>query len=201
MEDLTKNQRMFCNEYLIDLNATRAYKAAYQNVTKDETAAAASSRLLRNVKIKAYIDKRMKEREIRTGITQDRVLSELGKIGFADISDYLEYRTEQTIVEYIDGKPVFDYKLVVEMKDSTKVDTSAIQELTVSKDGTFKFKLYDKQKSLEDIIKHLGMFESKELNNAQIDKLQAQTRAIEGLGKEIEDTSKLRELIGWNDSK
>ena len=62
---MTRNQKIFCDEYLIDLNATRAYKVAYKNVTKDETAAAASSRLLRNVKVKAYIDKRMKEREER----------------------------------------------------------------------------------------------------------------------------------------
>lgn len=63
MNDLTGNQIVFCNEYLKDLNGTRAYKVAYTNVTKDETAAAASSRLLRNVKVKSYIDAKMKEIE------------------------------------------------------------------------------------------------------------------------------------------
>jgi phage terminase small subunit len=36
---LTPNQKIFADEYLIDLNATRAYKHAYKNVKKDETAA------------------------------------------------------------------------------------------------------------------------------------------------------------------
>ena len=39
---MTEKQKRFCDEYLIDLNATRAYKAAYPSVKKDETAAAAA---------------------------------------------------------------------------------------------------------------------------------------------------------------
>lgn len=58
---MTRNQKVFCDEYLIDLNGTRAYKVAYKNVTKDETAAVNASRLLRNANVKAYIDKRLEE--------------------------------------------------------------------------------------------------------------------------------------------
>ena len=71
---LTPKQKIFADEYLIDLNATRAYKMAYPNVTKEETAAAAGARLLRNVKVEEYIQERMKDREKRTEITQDMVL-------------------------------------------------------------------------------------------------------------------------------
>lgn len=38
--------------------------------------------MLRNVKIKGYIDERMKDRQGRTEITQDKVLKELSKIGY-----------------------------------------------------------------------------------------------------------------------
>ena len=48
---LTAKQKIFADEYLIDLNATRAYKVAYPKVKKDETAAANSSRMLRNDKV------------------------------------------------------------------------------------------------------------------------------------------------------
>lgn len=48
---LTEKQKRFCDEYLIDLNATRAYMVAYPNVKKESTAAAAAARLLRNVKV------------------------------------------------------------------------------------------------------------------------------------------------------
>lgn len=58
---MTEKQKMFADEYLIDLNATRAYKVAYQNVKNDAVAAAAAARLLRNVKVKNYIADRMEE--------------------------------------------------------------------------------------------------------------------------------------------
>ena len=35
---MTDKQQLFCDEYLKDFNATRAYKVAYPNCKKDETA-------------------------------------------------------------------------------------------------------------------------------------------------------------------
>ena len=55
MAKLTDKQMIFANEYLIDLNATRAYKKAYPNVKKDSVAAANGNRLLRNAKVKNYV--------------------------------------------------------------------------------------------------------------------------------------------------
>lgn len=58
---MTEKQRKFADEYLIDCNGTRAYKAAYPNVKKDSTAAAAATRMLKNVKVAAYIDEKLAE--------------------------------------------------------------------------------------------------------------------------------------------
>ena len=58
---MTEKQKRFCDEYLSDLNATRAYKAVYKSVKSDEVAKAAASRLLTNVNVKKYIDGRMEE--------------------------------------------------------------------------------------------------------------------------------------------
>lgn len=66
---MTEKQKRFADEYLIDLNATRAYKVAYPSVKNDATAAAAASRLLNNVNIKNYIDERLDE--IKTEKTAD----------------------------------------------------------------------------------------------------------------------------------
>ena len=82
---MTDAQKRFCDEYLIDLNATRAYKVAYLRCKKDETANVNGSKLLRNAKVQEYISERMKEREKRTEITQDMVIKELAKIAFLDI--------------------------------------------------------------------------------------------------------------------
>ncbi|MDY3362055.1 MAG: terminase small subunit, partial [Clostridium celatum] len=67
---MTNKQKAFVDEYLIDLNATRAYKAVYKNVKSDDVAAVNGNRLLRNAKVEEYLNKRMKDREKRTEITQ-----------------------------------------------------------------------------------------------------------------------------------
>lgn len=58
---MTDKQRIFADEYLKDLNGTRAYKVAYPNVKKNSSAATAAGRLLRNVEIKSYIDEQLEQ--------------------------------------------------------------------------------------------------------------------------------------------
>ena len=70
VSQMTEKQKIFADEYLIDLNATRAYKVAYPRVKNDDIAAANASRLLRNAKVAAYISERMQERQKRTEVTQ-----------------------------------------------------------------------------------------------------------------------------------
>lgn len=58
---MTDRQQKFADEYIIDCNATRAYKVAYPAVRKDATAAAAGARLLKDVKVKTYIEEKLAE--------------------------------------------------------------------------------------------------------------------------------------------
>ena len=58
---MTEKQKRFADEYIIDCNATRAYKAVYTNVKKDNAAGVNASKLLKNTKVRAYIDKRLEE--------------------------------------------------------------------------------------------------------------------------------------------
>ena len=89
---LTAKQKRFVDEYLIELNATKAYKVAYPNVKNDETAAASSSKLLRNPQVKAYLDERIKARQERTEITQDMVLKKWYDIATADPNEIIHLR-------------------------------------------------------------------------------------------------------------
>lgn len=165
---LTQKQKIFVDEYLVDLNATRAYKMAYPNCKKEETAAQAGSRLLRNVKVKDYIEKRMKDREKRTEITQDKVLEELSKIAFANGTDFAK------VVEKSYMKPIYDkegkkideeevfYKdvdllLTDELPEDKKKAISAIKQ---TKFG-IAVESCDKVKALELLGRHLGMFKDK----------------------------------------
>ena len=100
---MTNAQKRFCDEYLIDLNATRAYKVAYPNCKKDKTAKSAGSRLLTNVNIQNYISEKQKEREKRTEVTQDMVIKELAKIAFSDIRKlYNDYGTIKMVKDIDD---------------------------------------------------------------------------------------------------
>lgn len=56
---MTDKQKRFCDEYLIDCNATRAYKMAYPRVKSDNVASASGTRLLGNVKVKTYIQEQL----------------------------------------------------------------------------------------------------------------------------------------------
>lgn len=89
---LTAKQKIFVDEYLVDLNATRAYKAAGYSVKSDNAAAVEGHKLLRNPKIEKYLNERMKDREKRTEITQDMVLQKWWDIANADPNEIVHIR-------------------------------------------------------------------------------------------------------------
>ena len=82
---LTEKQKRFCEEYLVDLNGTRAYCAAYSKVKSEAVARTNASRLLTNANIQKYISDLRQQQSKRTGITADTVLKELKKIALADV--------------------------------------------------------------------------------------------------------------------
>ena len=99
---MTEKQKIFADEYLIDLNATRAYRKAYPNCKKDSSADAAARKLLGNTRIQKYISDRMEERQKRTEVTQDRVLQELAYIAFARVTDYATVRDDVVKIKNTD---------------------------------------------------------------------------------------------------
>lgn len=79
---LTEKQKRFADEYLTDLNATQAaIRAGYS----EKTARSIGQRLLTKVDIQKYIQERLKERQERFEITQEMIVNELCKLGFAKI--------------------------------------------------------------------------------------------------------------------
>lgn len=158
MAKLNVKQKRFVDEYLIDLNATQAaIRAGYSKKRASEI----GYQLLQKTTVQESIQKSMDDRANRTQITADRVLQEYAKIGFADIKDFLSFRTAQTVVDRDkEGKPVIDYASIIELKDSEQVDGAVISEVSL-KDGSLKFKLHDKKGALDSIARHLGMFNDK----------------------------------------
>ena len=141
---MTKKQKRFIEEYLIDLNATQAaIRAGYSS----DTAYSIGNENMKKPEIKACIDKAMAERSRRTGVNADRVLMELAKVAFVNASD------------------VIDADTATVKADALPEDTAAIQSVkvkTFGEDGLEReIKMADKLKALELLGKHLGMFKDK----------------------------------------
>lgn len=77
---MTDRQQKFADEYILDCNATRAYKAAYPMVKKDAAAAASGSRLLKDAKIKAYIEEKLAEISSRKTAEAAEVMEYLSSV-------------------------------------------------------------------------------------------------------------------------
>lgn len=144
---MTKKQKLFCDEYLIDLNATQAaIRAGYS----PDTAYSIGQENLKKPEIRAHIDKAMAERSRRTGINADRILIELAKIALLNPANVVN----------LDEATVRD--------DALPEDLAAVASIKVkrfpTKDGEGierEIKFYDKSKALELAGKHLGMFRNK----------------------------------------
>lgn len=77
MAKLTAKQRRFCDEYLIDLNATQAaIRAGYS----EKTAKQIAQQNLTKLDLKKYIEKRMEEKEKDLIADQDEVLKYLTSV-------------------------------------------------------------------------------------------------------------------------
>lgn len=147
MAKLSNKQKLFCDEYLIDLNVTQAaIRAGY----KEKYALVHGYEFLKKPAIKEYVNKRIKDREQRTEITQDRVINELAKIAFANTTDYVEVE-DKGQYKMVNTKPT---------KDLTPDQVAAIASIKQGANG-IEIKLHDKVRALEDIGRHLGMFKDK----------------------------------------
>jgi len=77
---LTVKQQEFADRYIELGNATQAYLRAYPNVKKETTASAAGTRMLGNVRVKAYIEERMKQLKTERVADQQEILETLTSV-------------------------------------------------------------------------------------------------------------------------
>ena len=190
---LTAKQANFADEYLVDFNAVRAYRAAYPGCKSDNTAGVEGHRLLKNPKIADYIQKRMQDRQVRTEITQDRVLREYAKLGFFDPRKLFN----------ADGSP----REIADLDDDT---AAAIAGLDIAEiyEGTGdsrrfvgyikKYKIANKIGALDSMAKHLGLFiDRQEITGPDGGPLQMQVSRIAGMTETELDAA--RKLLAAED--
>lgn len=88
---LTPNQDRFVQEYLIDLNGTKAYMRAYPDAS-EATASSGSTALIAKHQISAAISVALKARSERTQISADQVLREAWSIATADARELVQVK-------------------------------------------------------------------------------------------------------------
>lgn len=104
---LTEKQKLFVKEYIVDLNATAAARRAgysYKNADK------IGHQLLGKTRVSEAIKNEMVHRAKKLDITADRILNELVKLAFLDITQIVS----------------FDSKKGITLNSSDKIDVSAL---------------------------------------------------------------------------
>lgn len=165
MAKLTPKQKAFIDEYLIDLNATQAaIRAGYSS----KTARKIGQENLTKPDIQAEIQKKMKDREERTEITQDKVLKELAAIAFAKGSDFAKVVKKTALQPVFDDVgDVIDHQEVtynvVEIEPTDEIPDEKKKAISGIKQGKHGIEVNtcDKVRALELLGRHLGMFTDK----------------------------------------
>jgi len=156
---MTPKKEKFCREYIIDLNATQAaIRAGYSK----KTASSQGERLLRNVEISKRIEELKTEQQDRLQVKADDVIKEMARIALLDVADVID---DDGCLMSIKDIPI----------DSRKAIASI--EVTEEYEGTGKnrklngyinkVRFWDKNKALDNLGKHFGIYEVHEKQKAQ----------------------------------
>ena len=186
---LTDKQEKFVQELIKGKSQREAYKAAYNAKSMlDKTIDERASKLFKEYKVSARYEElhnRLMERATQDAImSAEEVLKELSILGRAKIDDFLKVDDiEYAVGTDEDGNPVKQTMRTVEVYKTQDIDKDklkAISEIRQTRDG-ISLKLTDKQKALETLGRHWGLFTDKQ--EIKVDgnlSLEAKLKAIEG---------------------
>lgn len=159
---LTAKQRKFCEEYLIDLNATQAaIRAGYS----EKTAAIIGFENIRKPNIAKYIATIQLELRKKTGISAEWVVNELYLLAKSNIKAFVNGENSILELKNLDDE-VTAAVSSVETTIETRMDHSSGKTQAINTNRT-KIRLHDKRAALVDLGKHLGIFE-RDNNQKQI---------------------------------
>ena len=102
---MTERQKIFADHYIISLNATESYKKAYPKIKNIKTAEVNGSKLLRNTKVKAYIDERLEKLKSERVADQQEVLEFLTAVMRGEVTEPLLVLDGEGYQKIVDAKP------------------------------------------------------------------------------------------------
>lgn len=158
---MTRNQKIFVDEWLIDRNGTRAYRVAYKGVKTDEVAAVLASAMLRNNKIAEYINRKLDKMSAKAEINQEWVLSRFKKLSEVNIKDYLDDEGNLKPISEISADALYAAHGFKSLRHMIKEGKNGKTKVTSTLLHDLKFS--DKRAVLDSIGRYLGMFEKDNL--------------------------------------
>lgn len=162
---MTPKQEQFVREYLIDLNATQAaIRAGYSAKTAEKI----GSENLSKPEIKAALDAAKVKRSATTEITAERVLKEISRMAFYDPLDLIEVIREALPDEIADdvelsddGKIITGLRNARDLKYLPEDVRRAVVGWGYDRNQNFTLKLADKSKALDQLARHLALYNDK----------------------------------------
>lgn len=149
---MNERQQKFAVEYIVDYNATQAAKRAGYS---EKTAYQQGHMLLKNREIKAAINKALAELRERTFITADRVILEIAKMAFANISDIISWDAEGNVTIALPETLTTDQRSAIsEMSKFTVSIPTKDGEITKT---SLKLKMHSKGDALDKLARHLDL--------------------------------------------
>jgi len=131
---------------------TDAYIEVYKTCKSRKVAEAAVSRLLSNVKVKARLEYKRESLAKKCDVTAERVVAELAKVGFSNIKDFIE---SDNNIKDMSALPRDLTAAVESVQTDIRHDSGKSDGYTEK----VKFKLYSKLGALDQLGRHLGLFE------------------------------------------
>jgi len=202
-DGLSAKHQLFCLHYSKSFNATRAYMKAYPDCSY-ESAMARAAFLMKQLKIKAEIQRLKKDRFSRAMVGPEDVFQKYLEIAFSDITDYVTFGREEVPVIGSEGPlqtrdpetgettALTREVNTVRFLESDQVDGSLIQEVAQGRDGA-KVKLIDRMKALEWLANHMDLATTEQA--ARVSLLKAQVDKLTGEGLEVEDMDGVEAVI------
>ena len=160
--NLTSLQERFCQEYLVDLNATRAYRRANPNVTK-EVAKVNGCRLLTYANVQSRIAELAKVIAQETKLNAVNVLRELSAIVFAQLTDIIEWTA--TGNAFIKGSEDIPANIRPAIKKIKKYRKNLGTPNEPDWQDVFEIELHDKVKAINLAMQYLKLLGNEELKS------------------------------------
>lgn len=175
-DDLTPKERLFVQEWLIDKNGTRAYRAAGYTAKTEKVAGVEACRLLTKPRVAAAIEKALARLRQKLEVTAENVLEEYRRIAFADARDL--YRPDGQL------------KQPGEWDDAVAATVASVE---AGAGLTVKVRRWDKLQALDKLTKHLGICVERRVLEHQGEVLQRHQQEVDVLS--LLSVEELRRLV------